>query len=58
MPPLAILIGGGLTVLLILARTCAPARCKLYSEHPSFIADIVHGICPRCGSRAHVEEAD
>jgi hypothetical protein len=39
---------GGLAALFLVARLCASLPCKSVKQLP-FIADITHGICPRCG---------
>jgi hypothetical protein len=56
MPPLAILLVS-FSTLLILARTCLPTRCQLYVES-EFITDLLHGICPQCGMKAHLDDID
>jgi predicted RNA-binding Zn-ribbon protein involved in translation (DUF1610 family) len=47
MPPLVLF--GVFAVLLLLARVCVSAPCKYNVKRLPFIADITHGICPRCG---------
>ena len=54
MPPLSLILGV-LFALFLFARVRASVPCKSIRQLP-FIADITHGICPKCGD-SHPEKA-